>query len=448
MQTVILGAGISGLSAADALEELSPGSYAIYEKAHTVGGLCRTQQADGYRFDTVSHVLHFRSRETEQLVHGLFDDGLIRRERSAWIHFQGRHVPYPFQTHLNALPASAQAACVGGYVKAWMKRKLGGGRQPGNFGEWVDEYFGGGIARHFMRPYNRKLWGIEPEKMSLDWIRPFVPRTELGQVISNLISRRNHHQLGYNPWFFYPGQGGIQALCEAFQKRLTAVNLEHEAVEIDLERHSIRFQDGGRASYDRLISTMPLPTLIERSRGVPEDLRREVSGLRWTSLLNLTFCLRRPVPKPFHWVYFPEAAYPFFRLVFPSNLCAELAPEGGGLIAAEISNPEPGRENELERLVMACLERLGWISHPDDVVRVARNYFPFAYPVHDLDRARRVRRLLEFLESRQVWSIGRFGAWRYSSIDDAITEARACILRILQPASGDALKNDAAHSAP
>ncbi|HVB28347.1 MAG TPA: FAD-dependent oxidoreductase [Terriglobia bacterium] len=449
MQTVILGAGISGLSAAHALEEVCPGSYGIYEQGATVGGLCRTQQVDGFRFDTVSHVLHFRSQETEQLVHQLLDGDLIRQERSAWIYFQGRYVPYPFQTHLSALPAAAQAACVGGYLTAWIKRKLGGECEPENFGEWVEQHFGSGIARHFMRPYNQKLWGIEPEQMSLDWIRPFVPKTELGQVISNLVSRRNHHQLGYNPWFFYPKQGGIQALSEAFRRRLAEeVRLEHEAVEIDLERHTVRFQDGGQVGYERLISTMPLPRLIERARGMPEELRREAAGLRWTSLLNLTYCLRRPLPRPFHWVYFPEAEYPFFRLVFPSNICGELAPEGGGLIAAEISNPEPGREEELERRVMVCLERLGWIAHPADVVRVVRNHFPYAYPVHDLERARRVRRLLDFLESKQVWSIGRFGAWRYSSIDDAITEALRGVPKILESSPGSVLRNDATHPAP
>jgi protoporphyrinogen oxidase len=437
VQTVILGAGISGLSAAYALEEASPGSYGIYEQGATVGGLCRTQHRDEFRFDTVSHVLHFRSQETENLVRRLLDDALIRRERSAWIYFQGRHVPYPFQTHLNALPAAAQAACLGGYVKAWLKRKVGGERAPKNFGEWVEQYFGTGIARHFMRPYNRKLWGIEPEQMSLDWVRPFVPKTELGQVVSNLISNRNHHQLGYNPWFFYPQQGGIQALSEAFRKRLAEVHLDHEAVEIDLERHRVRFQDGGQVGYERLISTIPLPNLLARARGVPEELRQQAQGLRWTSLLNLTYCLRRPLPQPFHWVYFPEAEYPFFRLVFPSNICGELAPEGGGLIAAEISNPEPGREEELERRVMACLERLGWISHPKDVVRVARNHFPYAYPVHDLERSGRVRRLLDFLESRQVSSIGRFGAWRYSSIEDAITEALCVVPRIFESSPGN-----------
>jgi len=448
VQTVILGAGISGLSAAYVLEQVSPGSYGIYEQGATVGGLCRTQQVEGFRFDTVSHVLHFRSEETEQLVHRLLDGDLIRQERSAWIHFQGRYVPYPFQTHLSALPAAAQAACVGGYLTAWIKRKLGGEREPENFGAWVDQYFGAGIARHFMRPYNQKLWGVEPEQMSLDWIRPFVPRTELRQVVSNLVSRRNHHQLGYNPWFFYPKQGGIQALSEAFRAHLEEVRLEHEAVEIDLERHTVRFQDGGQVEYERLISTMPLPSLIERARGVPEELRREVRKLRWTSLLNLTYCLRRPLPHSFHWVYFPEDEFPFFRLVFPSNICAELAPKGGGLIAAEISNPQPGREDELERRVLGRLEKLGLISQPADVVRVVRNHFPYAYPVHDLKRASCVERLLEFLKSKQVWSLGRFGAWRYSSIDDAITEALHATPQILESSLQSVLRKDTSQAAP
>lgn len=423
MHTAILGAGISGLSAAYALQEISTCSCSLYEQAPAVGGLCRTQKVEGYQFDTVSHVLHFRSEQTKNLVQQIVGAKLIRKERSAWIYFQRRYVPYPFQAHLNALPAAAQADCLSGYLKAWVKRKIAGPHEPENFGEWVDQYFGEGIARHFMRPYNQKLWGAAPEQLSLDWIRPFVPRTELRQVISNVVSRKNHHQAGYNPWFFYPAQGGIQTVCEAFRTRLKAVHLEQEAVEVDVRHRTIQFRDGSRQSYDRLISTIPLPNLIKRLRDVPEDLKKEVGGLRWTSLLNLTYCLSRPVPRPFHWAYFPEGEFPFFRLVFPSNISQELAPQGGGLIAAEISNPPPGQEKDLERQVLSHLLKLGWIGQAADVVFVMRNYFPYAYPVHDLERARRVSRLMDFLRSNQVWSIGRFGAWRYSSIDDAITEA-------------------------
>lgn len=423
MHTVILGAGISGLSAAYALQQISPRSYSLYEQAPAVGGLCRTQKVDGYQFDAVSHVLHFRSEETKSLVQNIVGEELVRQERSAWIYFQRNYVPYPFQTHLNALPSGAKLDCLSGYLKAWAKRKFSGAREPNNFDEWVEQNFGAGIARHFMRPYNRKLWGVEPERLSLDWIRPFVPQTQLRQVISNVLSSRNHHEVGYNPWFFYLAHGGIQTVCEAFRSRLTDVHMNQEATEIDMDNRTVLFHSGDRVTYDRLISTIPLPNLVKRAKVIPEKVKQDVSGLRWTSLLNLTYCLRRPLLRPFHWVYFPEDEFPFFRLVFPSNISAELAPQDSGLIAAEISNPEPGKEEVLEQQVRACLLRLGWIEKPEDIVRVARNFFPYAYPVHDLERGERVRRLLHYLQTRGIWSIGRFGAWHYSSMDDAITEA-------------------------
>jgi protoporphyrinogen oxidase len=420
--TAILGGGISGLTAAYALAQDSLKSCTVYEQNAMSGGLCRVVEREGFKFDVVSHVLHFRSQEARQLVETLLDGNMLQVERSAWIYFRGSYVPYPFQSHMGFLPLAEKVSCLMGYWRAWISRQFNGDRQPETFEDWIHHHFGSGIARHFMTPYNSELWGTPPREMSPDWVRPFVPSSNLRQAMAGMLFKRSKN-FGYNAFFHYPRHGGIQALVDGFKGRVSRVLLNKRATEIDLDARTLRFQDGETVPYERLVSTIPLDVLIFNSTGVPDELRYAASKLRCTTLLNLTCCLRRPLPVPYHWVYFPEPEFPFFRLVFPSNISSALAPAGCGIVCAEISNPEMTRQDEIQQDVLGCLRQLGIIEHPSDIAFVERNFLTHAYPVHDLGREVRVRNLLEFLRSKQVWSIGRFGGWRYSSIDDAMAEA-------------------------
>ena len=441
MHTVILGAGVSGLTAACALNQLSGESSGVYERDSEIGGLCRMQEKEGFRFEAVSHVLHFRSEEAKQLVLALLEGNLLRVERNAWIYFRQRYVPYPFQSHLGFLPLAESASCLAGYWRSWISRQLNGSRHPENFAGWIQKHFGPGIARHFMNPYNTKLWGLPPHEMSVDWLRPFVPRSSFEQTMVSFLLRRSN-TVGYNSYFYYPARGGIQTLVHSLSACAPRTFLNKRAVEIDLDRKTVRFQDGQVLRYDRLISTIPLKTLILHAAGVPGELRNAAAKLRCTSLLNITCCIRRPLPHAYHWIYFPEPQFPFFRLVFPSNICSSLAPADCSIISAEISNPDLTRQAELEQRVRELLLSLGLIKRRSDIVLTMCNHLDHAYPVHDLDRESRVVSLLEFLKSRGLWSIGRFGGWRYSSIDDAITQA----LQTVREAVESSLKTKVASS--
>jgi protoporphyrinogen oxidase len=422
VHTIILGAGISGLTAAYGLSRIPAQTYRIYEQQPRTGGYCQSERQDGFTYDVVSHVLHFRTPETQQLVRELLDGNLVQHKRRASIYFRHRYIPYPFQMNLGYLSPLDRASCFAGFCRAWLRRRMNADLEPGNFEEWIQRYLGEGLARRFMRPYNTKLWGRPPEQLSVDWLRPFVPQTSGWSVLASVLSKFVT-QVGYNSYFYYPERGGIQTLVESLESRVAPVQTNHRAVEINLNRRTVRFQDGLEASYDRLFSTIPLKTLALLAIGLPDELRRDAEELRCTSLLALTYCISAPLPHSYHWLYFPEPQYPFFRIVFQSNISSSLAPENSSMISVEISEPDANRQGELDQSVRQHLVELGFIRKASDIRLSARNHFTHAYPVHDLGREARVSRLLEFFKSRDVWSIGRFGAWRYSSIDDAITEA-------------------------
>jgi protoporphyrinogen oxidase len=434
MHTVIMGAGISGLAAAYALKQLPGETYEVYEKDARVGGLCRTQQEDGFTFDAVSHVLHFRSPTAERLVHAILDGNIVEQSRNAWIRFRQQYIPYPFQTHLGFLPARERATCLLSYMKAWRSYSRDQSSPPVDFEAWIRRYFGEGIARHFMIPYNTKLWGVPPRELSTDWVRPFVHPVSPWLALTSTFLKSSYNS-GYNSSFYYPKQGGIQALIEGLANRVSPVRLNQLAVEIDLERKVVRFDNGQTASYDRLISTIPLRTLALRATELPQELWQTARELRCTSLLNYTYCVGRPLPHSFHWIYFPEPDYPFFRLAFPSNISPSSAPVRCSIISAEVSNPVPGEEDELDLRIRKMLVRLGFLTNESDIVLASRSCFDHAYPVHDLSRQARVARLLEFFNRHDVFSIGRFGSWHYSSIDDAIMQALEVARQISAPDS-------------
>ena len=422
MKTVVLGGGVSGLTAAYALNRIHHTPCVLYEKEPTVGGLCRTLEHDGFVFDSVSHVLHFRSKRSEHLARAVLDGNLMRHERNACIFLRGRYIPYPFQTHLGFLPFLEKTSCLVGYLRAWVKHLLGKSTSPANFEEWIHSHFGAGIAETFMVPYNTKLWGVSPQAMSFDWVGTFVPGLSLSQVFASLF-RKTSNGLGYNSHFFYPQRGGIELLADGIAMLVSEIRLGHRVVAIDLHRRVVRFEPAHEETYDRLISTIPLRSLIQMASGVPQELRDLSRELRSTTLLNFTYCINHPLPHSFHWVYFSEPEFPFFRLVFPSNFSSSLAPPGCSIISAEVSVHDPGRSSKLDHEIRLKLQELGLLQSPSDIIHSESNYFEHAYPVHDLGRESRVARLHAFLNSTGVWSIGRFGGWRYTSIDDAMDEA-------------------------
>lgn len=426
MHTVILGAGITGLAAAHSLRQFPDHTYRIYEQERQSGGYCRSRRAGGFTFDMVSHVLHFRTQETEDLLHELLDGQMLDCRRKAGIYFRRRYVPYPFQAHLSHLPFPERMTCLAGFLKAWLQRQRNGANPPQNFQEWIHFYLGGGIARYFMVPYNAKLWGRPLSELSVTWISPFVPRTSGREVIGNAFLRSDR-EIGYNSRFHYPAAGGMQTLVESFERRIAPVAVNHRAVSLDLNCQVVRFHNGQEARYDRLISTAPLKNLAKIAVGLPEALRREAEQLLSTSLLSLVFCVRHPLPHSYHWLYFPEPQFPFFRLVFPSNICPSLAPPNSSIIAVEISEPDLRRQEALEAASREQLLQLGLIRSLADIEHCERYSFEHAYPVDDLNRAGCVARLLEFFQSQGVWSVGRFGSWKYSSLDDSIVEATRAI---------------------
>jgi len=412
---------MAGLGAAWELERRHPhqGRYLLLEREQRLGGLCRTEKENGFFFDYTGHLLHFRHEYFRRVAFGLAGLGLAEHTRSAWVYSKDTYTHYPFQANLYGLPLETVIECVHEYARMHFTRRE---RDHETFEAWIHDHFGSGIARHFMVPYNQKLYRRHPRDLTPDCTGRFVPHSDLKTLLRGAVAEQNP-SLGYNASFHYPVQGGIESLVRGIAAGVNNVHLGEAVAGIDPYERTLTTSSGRVLAYRGLVSTQPAPQLVRMLHSVPRHVRDAAGRLDWVSVLNVNFGVAGEVGKR-HWVYVPEDGFVFHRLGFPTNFSRRLAPDGCGSIYLEISyRPESGID--VDRTCDSAVEGLVRMGVIEDKSRIrARSIIdiPYAYVVFDAHRAQALAVINEFLSAHGIHSIGRFGAWHYTSMEDAFME--------------------------
>ncbi|MCW3844191.1 FAD-dependent oxidoreductase, partial [Micromonospora yasonensis] len=267
---LVIGAGPAGLAAGHRLQEHGRDEWLILETGDTVGGLARSYTVDGYTFDIGGHVLFSRDQDFLALLDRLLGGEHTTIRREAWVHTSGRHVRYPFQNHLGGLDPQVTHECLAGLVAARLAAAAGTAGRPENFHDWVHLTFGAGIARHFMLPYNAKVWAAPAEHLTYDWISDRVAEVDLDTVLRNVVLRVDDAPWGPNSTFRYPLRGGTGRLWQRMAEPLAdRIRLRCPVVRVDTGTHRLQTSDGRWRRYERLLSTMPLDEFIAACTDAP-----------------------------------------------------------------------------------------------------------------------------------------------------------------------------------
>ena len=426
---VVAGAGLAGLSCAYHLTSPS----LVFDRESRPGGTARSVSVGGFTFDFTGHLLHLHNPWTRALVRRLLRGNWVECARKAWIHSHGVNTPYPFQANLHGLPQNVIRECVDGVRDA--RRHFGDqpleGAGPLHFREWCQRLFGKGISRHFMIPYNEKLWRVPSSDMTPDWCGRFVPVPTLAEVEAGAKAAHTK-RFGYNTTFLYPRRGGIQVLAEAFAAKIPALRLGEGLEKIEWRKKRVHLSSGTRVEYRRLVSTIPLPELLKRLSPFPEKLRTPLEHLRWTTVLCVNVGVARPRISKASWIYFPEKKFPFYRVGFPMNFTPHAVPRGCSSMYVEVSyrpGSEPQTEGARDRLFGEIRRGLlaAKILHSQDTFPVV-HFAPlrYAYVVYDDHRSAALAAIFEWLKQNAgAVSIGRYGGWKYSFMEEAIMDGRA-----------------------
>ena len=432
---VIIGAGPVGLGAAYRLQELGHRDFVVYERNDYVGGLAASFRDNaGFTYDVGGHVMFSHYKYFDDLVDRLLGDDHTKLMRESWIWMNDRWIPYPLQNNIRHLPHDALLDCLSGLVDV----QRADARATTNFGEWVDAVFGAGIANRFMRPYNFKVWAHPLEIMSKDWIAERVSVIDLKRILSNIVHERDELSWGPNNMFKYPLYGGTGGLYKRFQPYVDDhLRLGCEVIEIDVERRMIRLADGSQDRYDVLISAMPIPELLRRTRPNPEAQLAAASGLRHSSGLVVGVGVEGPCPSNKCWTYFPEASAPFYRVTYLSNYSPNIAPDGHFLLLTETSYSDY-KEEDRGTIVQRVIDGLvaTRLIQPADRERIVSTHtidVEYFYPVPTLSRDAALAVIQPFLMYHGIYSRGRFGAWQYeiSNMDHSVMQGVEVVNNIL-----------------
>ncbi len=419
---LIIGAGLAGLSTAYHLHDRP---YRVVEKEKEAGGLCRSYRMDGFTFDWTGHLLHFRQPAIRELVERLLAGQLEQHSRRSYIYSHKTYTEYPYQVNTHGLPPDVVRECLMGFIATLTAPPSTLKPEERSFKQWILESLGEGFAKHFMVPFNEKLWQVPLEELTSDWVSWLVPKPELKDVINGALGIKDK-AFGYNPSFLYPRQGGIGALPSAFLAGVKDIVYGSELMEVDTTRRRAVFRDGRTEPYETLVSTMPVPELVRRCADLPNAIREAAAGLRCASVYNINLGVARERVSDKHWIYFPEREYPFYRAGFPMNFSPALGRPGCSSLYVEVSH-QPDAVTppaDLIKQVRAGLERAG-IFRPDDEIVVADvKDIRYAYVLFDKHRARVLPAVLAELESRGIHSIGRYGRWEHTSMEDAIAQGK------------------------
>src|SRR3954470_6964339 len=193
-QVVVIGAGPAGLTAAYELGK-NDVDVTVLEADDVVGGISRTAERDGWRFDIGGHRFFTKVPQVEALWHEILpDEEFLMRPRMSRIFYNGKFFDYPLRAFnaLSNLGILEALRCVLSYVWARIRPP----KDQSNFEGWVASRFGYRLYRIFFKTYTEKVWGVPATAIQADWAAQRIKNLSLFSAVLNaLLPKRNQKDI-------------------------------------------------------------------------------------------------------------------------------------------------------------------------------------------------------------------------------------------------------------
>lgn len=443
-EVCIIGAGPAGLGAAyEAIQHhLRP---LVLEQDAVIGGLSRTLEHHGFRFDIGGHRFYDKYPEVTNTWIEMLGEDWLEQERLSRICYEGQFFSYPLAPREALLKLGPWRSLKA--VASYLAARLFPPRAGRDFESAIVRQFGRELYRTFFKTYSEKVWGIPCSQISADMAEARIRGFSLGQVLRTLLTGQAPEARTASSTYLYPRLGPgqlwdiyrarIEAAGGAFRLRHEVVRLEHDGQR--LTAVTVRTPEGDQTLQpEAVISTMPLQDLCRRlDPAPPAPLLALADQLRYRDFISVVLIVDDPEPFPDTWIYIHSPDVAVGRIQNFRKWSPAMVPDPSktclGLEYFCYAGDEMWNRSD-EALIaqgVAECQRLGLVN-PARVQEGLVVRMPKAYVVYDLDHAERTKALAEYLgRFANLQPAGRNGQHLYLTQDESCLAGSYALRRLL-----------------
>jgi protoporphyrinogen oxidase len=439
MKSLIIGAGPAGLTAAYELNQQGLKSI-ILEADDVVGGISRTINHQGYRFDVGGHRFFTKNALVNDLWQEMLGDDFLVRPRMSRIYYNKHFYDYPLKA-VNTLRGLGVIETVR-IGLSYIKTRIAPSRPETTFEQWVSNRFGWRLYEIFFKTYTEKVWGIPCNEISAQWATQRIKNLSLveilrnlvyakgcgkdGEVITTLIEQFHYPRFGPGMmWERFASHLQEQHIPTLFDQRVETITHQHGRI----ERVSVRNRLGEETTYeaDQFLSSMPLRELVKALKPAPpSEVLKAADGLRYRDFITVVLIVDQEAVFPDNWIYIHSSHIKMGRIQNYKNWSPDMVPDpsrtslGLEYFVSEHEDLWSWPDQKLIDLgIQECAE-LGFVQ-PDAIVEGTVFRMEKAYPVYDQERDGYVAILQDYLSRfENLQAIGRNGQHHYNNMDHSM----------------------------
>ncbi len=446
MGTIVMGAGLAGLSSAYLLSRAGE-KVTVIEGDTVVGGLSKTVIRGRFRFDLGGHRFLTKNREVEDFVKDILKMEFLVVYRKSKIYMNNRFFDYPLRPSnaIFGLGFSTTLKAISDYIKERIKGVFIPARNV-SLEDWVVSNFGRTLFNLYFKEYSEKVWGIGCDSISQEWVEKRIRGLSLGKAIKNAFFKFTGKDIDtLADTFIYP-LNGIGEISERLREEverngslLTQTRVERVYHEDFVVRavtiKNCDYTEDVQGNY--FVSSIPITELIRMLDPLPPNEIIEASSrLRYRDIVIVTIMIDRERVTDLTWLYLPQGDVPIGRVHEPKNWSQRMAPDGKTHLVCEYfcfkgdSIWNKGDE-ELISITVKHLERINLIKSCE-VIDACVLRIPKAYPLFEVGYHKPYTKVMEYLSNfRNLYVIGRGGRFRYYNMDHAIESGIEAAKRII-----------------
>ena len=446
--TLVLGGGPAGLTAGYLLGRAGR-DVLVLEAEDQVGGLAKTVERDGYRFDLGGHRFFTKAIEVDTLWHEILGEEFLLRPRMSRIYWNNRFLDYPLRGPdvVRKLGPIELTRCMASYLRAAVRRN----KVDESLEDWVSNRFGRRLFELFFKSYTEKVWGVPTSEIRAEWAAQRIKGLSFfsaakaaffgnkGNKVKSLISEFNYPRFG-------PGQMW-DAMTSAIESEGGEVRLDAPVTRIELAGGRVVEIEAGGESFalpDTVISSLPLRAVVEMARPAPpQEVLEAARGLRYRDFLSVALVVDGEDLFPDNWIYIHEPAVRVGRIQNFRSWSPWMVPDpdkacvGLEYFCFEGDDLWMMSDDALVELASRELEQLK-LSPRSKVERGFAIRVPKAYPIYDADYAERVATIRAWLDGiENLQQVGRNGLHRYNNSDHSMLTAMRAVDNLLTGAHHD-----------